>query len=61
MYYNDREMLANEGQWCHDRIHEEQFTWPFVQKQMLSHIEELLKPAKKAPAFKGFGTPARID
>jgi D-inositol-3-phosphate glycosyltransferase len=61
MYYNDREMLANEGQWCHDRIHEEQFTWPFVQKQMLSHIEELLKPVKKAPAFKGFGTPARID
>ncbi|MGA1471375.1 MAG: glycosyltransferase family 4 protein [Burkholderiaceae bacterium] len=61
MYYNDREKLKEDGRWCYERIHEKQYTWPFVQKQMLEHIEELLKPVKKAPAFKGFGTPARID
>jgi glycosyltransferase involved in cell wall biosynthesis len=60
MYYNDREMLANEGQWCHDRIHEEQFTWPYIQKQMLSIVEDLLKtPAEKE--FKGFGSPVKIN
>ena len=61
MYYNDREKLKEDGRWCYERIHEKQYTWPFVQKQMLEHIEELLKPVKKAPAFKGFGAPARID
>ena len=61
MYYNDRDKLKVDGQWCHDRIHEEQFTWPFVQKQMLGHIEELLKPAKKVPEFKGFGSPVKIN
>lgn len=61
MYYNDREKLKEDGRWCYERIHEKQYTWPFVQRQMLEHIEELLKPVKKAPAFKGFGAPARID
>ena len=61
MYYNDREKLKEDGRWCYERIHEQQYTWPFVQKQMLEHIEELLKPVKKAPAFKGFGAPVKIN
>lgn len=59
-YYNNREELQMAGEWCYERIHQEQFTWPYIQKQMLQIInEELAKPAPVAE-FKGFGTPVRI-
>jgi D-inositol-3-phosphate glycosyltransferase len=58
-YYHNREELQMAGEWCHKRIHEKQFTWPFVQKQMLKHIEETLGK-KDEQVFKGFGTPAKI-
>lgn len=59
-YYSNREELQMAGEWCYERIHQEQFTWPYIQQQMLQIInEELAKPAPVAE-FKGFGTPVRI-
>jgi glycosyltransferase involved in cell wall biosynthesis len=62
-YYENRMALKAAGDWCYKRVHEQPYTWPYVQQQMLSSIEELLsKPvAKETAAFKGFGTPARIN
>ena len=62
-YYEDRTALKLAGRWCYERVHEDPYTWPYVQQQMLSSIEELLaKPVAKEPAeFKGFGIPARIN
>lgn len=62
-YYEDRKALKLAGNWCYHRVHEEPYTWPYVQQQLLSSIEALLaEPAAKEPAaFKGFGTPARIN
>ena len=59
-YYDDRSLLAKHGQWCYDRIHHEAFTWPYIQKQMLGIVKDLLKtPAEKE--FKGFGSPIKIN
>jgi D-inositol-3-phosphate glycosyltransferase len=58
-YYCNRAELQLAGEWCHQRIHETPFTWPYVQKQMLDCINEALQ-SKNEPAFKGFGTPAKI-
>jgi glycosyltransferase involved in cell wall biosynthesis len=59
-YYDDRSLLAEHGQWCYGRIHHEAFTWPYIQKQMLGIVENLLKtPAEKE--FKGFGSPVKIN
>jgi hypothetical protein len=62
-YYENRMALKAAGDWCYKRVHEQPYTWPYVQQQMLSSIEELLsKPAEQETvAFKGFGTPARIN
>jgi glycosyltransferase involved in cell wall biosynthesis len=58
-YYCNREELQMAGEWCHDRVHQERFTWPFIQEQMLDIIESLLHAPVKQE-FKGFGTPAKI-
>lgn len=58
-YYENRQMLAADGEWCYKRIHEKQFTWPFIQKKMLAIIEETLDQSASSQ-FKGFGTPAKI-
>jgi glycosyltransferase involved in cell wall biosynthesis len=59
-YYNNRDELRAAGAWCKARINEKPFTWPYIQKQMLAIIEDLLKePAEKE--FKGFGSPAKIN
>ena len=61
VYYDNRDLMEEDGQWCYDRIHEEQFSWEHVTKAMLSHINELLKPAEKIkPEFKGFGAPVKV-
>jgi glycosyltransferase involved in cell wall biosynthesis/GR25 family glycosyltransferase involved in LPS biosynthesis len=52
-YYHDRASLKQAGHWCYHRMHEEPFTWPFIQKQMLATIKELLVQGQKATA-KGF-------
>lgn len=60
-YYHHRDELKQAGEWCSKRIHEKQFTWPYVQKQMISIIEGLLKKEEPVKETKGFGAPARID
>jgi hypothetical protein len=60
-YYNERKALADAGKWCYNRLHEEPFTWPFIQRQMLSIVDDLLKRPAPSKPFKGFGTPTRID
>jgi glycosyltransferase involved in cell wall biosynthesis/GR25 family glycosyltransferase involved in LPS biosynthesis len=52
-YYRDRSLLKQAGDWCYQRMHEEPLTWPFIQKQMLATIRELLVKTKKT-AVKGF-------
>jgi glycosyltransferase involved in cell wall biosynthesis len=61
-YYENRNALQEVGDWCYERVNQQSYTWPYVQRQMLTSIEALLnKPTKKqAVEFKGFG-PARID
>jgi glycosyltransferase involved in cell wall biosynthesis len=59
MYYEDRDKLAKDGEWCYNRVQEEAFTWPYIGKQMQDIVESVLSK-KNEPAFKGFGTPARI-
>lgn len=60
-YYYDRDKLAAVGQWCHDRVHEKQYTWPYIGKQVKAIVKEVLDAVKPPREFKGFGTPARID
>ena len=58
-YYEDRTALQNAGQWCHDRIHEKQFTWPVITKKMLRIVNEVLSNQDQQ-SFKGFGSPVKI-
>lgn len=59
-YYLQRDLLKKDGQWCYDRIHEYQFTWPVITKKMLRVVDEVLNQKQSNQEFKGFGTPARI-
>jgi len=59
MYYEDRDKLAKDGEWCYNRVHEEAYTWPYIGKQMQDIVESVLSK-KEQSVFKGFGTPARI-
>jgi len=58
-YYEDRSALKKVGEWCYDRIHEKQFTWPVITKKMLGIVDEVLSMQGKE-SFKGFGVPAKI-
>jgi glycosyltransferase involved in cell wall biosynthesis len=62
-YYNNRGDLEEAGVRCWNRIHEEPFTWPYVQRQMISIVNKTLveQEQKEQPEFKGFGKPARIN
>lgn len=60
-YYEDRQALADAGKWCYDRVHEKQFTWPYIGKQAKKIISALLKTRPAKTSAKGFGTPTRID
>ena len=59
-YYEDRDALKTAGNWCYERIHEQQFTWPVITKKMLRIVEEVLNQKPSDQEFKGFGTPAKI-
>ena len=59
-YYYDRNALEKAGDWCWERMHEEQFTWPFVQKQMLDIVERTLS-APKEEESESFSRTVRID
>lgn len=58
-YYSDHLALNSAGNWCHNRVHEEQFTWPVITDHMLAIVSSVLEE-KSESSFKGFGTPARI-
>ena len=58
-YYDNRDFLKRDGEWCYKRMHEEQFTWSYVEKQFLTIVNDTL--AKTTPAHKGFGTPTKIN
>lgn len=60
-YYENRDVLKQHGQWCYKRLHEELFTWPYIQQQLKDAVKETLEAAAPAPEFKGFGTPAKIN
>jgi D-inositol-3-phosphate glycosyltransferase len=59
-YYEDRNALKTAGNWCYERIHETQFTWPVITKKMLRIVETVLNQKPSDQEFKGFGTPAKI-
>jgi glycosyltransferase involved in cell wall biosynthesis len=59
-YYEDRNALTAASNWCYERIHEKQFTWPVITKKMLRIVEEVLDQKPSDQEFKGFGTPAKI-
>jgi len=59
-YYDNPEWLAEAGAWCWERIHQEEFTWPYVGKKMLDIVERTLS-IKKDNADKGFAPTVRID
>jgi glycosyltransferase involved in cell wall biosynthesis len=59
-YYEDRNALKAAGNWCYERIHDKQFTWPVIAKKMLRVVDEVLNQKEEQEPFKGFGTPAKI-
>jgi glycosyltransferase involved in cell wall biosynthesis len=59
-YYENRDLLKKDGQWCQKRLREEPFTWPYIQKQLKDVVNSTLNAKSAAPEFKGFGTPAKI-
>lgn len=60
-YYENRDALKKDGQWCYKRLREESFTWPYIQQQLLGVVKRTLETKDPAPEFKGFGTPAKIN
>lgn len=58
-YYDDRNMLKANSDWCYQRVHERQFSWPDVQRKMVGILEAMLSSPEPIP-FKGFGTPAKV-
>lgn len=59
-YYENRDALKKDGQWCYNRLHEEPFTWPYIQQQLLDIVNRTLETKAPEPEFKGFGTPVKI-
>jgi len=59
-YYDNRDALKKDGQWCYNRLHEEPFTWPYIQQQLLGVVKRTLETNAPEPEFKGFGTPVKI-
>lgn len=53
-YYEHRDVLQQHGAWCRERMQQKQFTWPYIQKQMLKTVETLLAKDEGQKPFKGF-------
>lgn len=45
-YYEDRELLAADGQWCYDRVTAPEFNWDNIGDKMLKIVDRLLKKQK---------------
>jgi len=59
-YYENRDALKKDSEWCYNRLHEEAFTWPYIQQQLKDLVRKALNAKPVEPQFKGFGTPAKI-
>lgn len=59
-YYDDRELLKKDGQWCMQRVQEKQFKWKNIQKKMLSIVDRVLDSSTDSSG-RGFGKTLRID
>lgn len=59
-YYENPEHLKAHGEWCYNRLREEPFTWPYIQRQLKEAVNQTLAMKPADPEFKGFGTPAKI-
>lgn len=60
-YYDNRDILEEHGKWCYNRLHEEPFTWPYIEQQLKDAVNAMLSIEPEKPEFKGFGTPAKIN
>lgn len=58
-YYEDRELLKGDGEWCYQRMQEPSFSWSFIQEKMAKIVDKLLAPPSPVP-FKGFGAPVKV-
>ena len=59
-YYENRDALKKDGEWCYERACEPAFEWDNIGKQLLSIVNRTLNSTSPS-TFKGFGTPARIN
>ena len=59
-YYDNRDVLKKDADWCYERACEPAFEWDNIGKQLLSIVNRTLNSTPPS-AFKGFGTPARIN
>lgn len=59
-YYQDRDALKVNGEWCRNRINEKQFTWPAITKKMLHIVKEVLSQKEEQAAPRGFGDPVKV-
>jgi hypothetical protein len=60
-YYDNRDILEKHSKWCHDRLHEETFTWPYIEQQLKDAVNDMLTMKQEKASFNGFGTPAKIN
>jgi glycosyltransferase involved in cell wall biosynthesis len=54
-YYENRDILKEHGQWCYKRLHEEPFTWPYIQQQLKDVVARTLQNGTVVSSGKGFG------
>jgi glycosyltransferase involved in cell wall biosynthesis len=59
-YYENRDVLKKDGQWCANRLREEPFTWPYIQQQLLDIVKRTLESEASKSEEKGFGIPVKI-
>lgn len=60
-YYQNRDVLKKDGEWCAKRLREDRMTWPYIQNKFASIVEKVLapEPAKPQQEYKGFA-PVKI-
>jgi hypothetical protein len=59
-YYEDHGALQEAGEWCYERVHDTELTWPVVTSKMEAIVKRVLS-TPNAPAADTIGAPVRID
>ena len=59
-YYDNRDVLKKDADWCYERACEPAFEWDNIGKQLLSIVNRTLDSTPPS-TFKGFGAPTRIN